>query len=40
MVLDSGNLMELDAPQTLLDKSEGLFHALWERHMKSHGNKD
>jgi ABC-type multidrug transport system fused ATPase/permease subunit len=40
MVLDNGNLMELDSPQTLLEKPDGLFHALWERHMKSHGNKE
>jgi ABC-type multidrug transport system fused ATPase/permease subunit len=40
MVLDSGNLMELDAPQTLLEKPDGLFHALWDRHMKSHASQE
>jgi ABC-type multidrug transport system fused ATPase/permease subunit len=38
MVLDNGNLMELDSPQTLLEKPDGLFRALWERHLKSQGN--
>lgn len=37
MVLDQGNLMELASPKELLEKNEGLFKGLWERHLKSHG---
>mmetsp|Transcript_17293 Transcript_17293/g.18755 ORF Transcript_17293/g.18755 Transcript_17293/m.18755 type:complete len:203 (+) Transcript_17293:2-610(+) len=40
MVLEQGKLMELAAPQDLLEKKDGLFKALWERHLKSHGSGD
>eukprot|EP01040_Poterioochromonas_malhamensis_P005555 gene5555-5971_t len=38
MVLDQGKLMELASPKELLEKSDGMFKGLWERHLKSHGN--
>lgn len=40
MVLDNGVLKELDAPSVLLDKEDGLFKMLWEKHLHSHGHKD
>jgi len=36
MILDSGNLAELDAPAALLEKEDGLFRSLWDRHQRSH----
>jgi ABC-type multidrug transport system fused ATPase/permease subunit len=40
MVLEQGVLKELDSPQTLLGNPEGLFHSLWQRHVKSHGKEE
>eukprot|EP01041_Mallomonas_annulata_P002837 gene2837-5584_t len=39
MVLENGELAELDSPKELMSKSGGLFQALWERHQLSHGKK-
>jgi ABC-type multidrug transport system fused ATPase/permease subunit len=37
MVLDSGKIVEFDAPQRLLTREEGsVFKKLWEKHSKSH----
>lgn len=38
MVLDSGVVRELDSPQDLLAKPEGLFRQLWNKHLRSHGD--
>jgi ABC-type multidrug transport system fused ATPase/permease subunit len=38
MVLENGNLIEMDSPSTLLEKENGLFRSLWEKHLKSHGS--
>lgn len=44
MVLDYGDLAEMDSPTALLAKGntpgeeKGLFRALWDRHQLSHSN--
>ena len=35
LVLDSGSVAEFDSPEALLQRPEGLFASLWERHQKS-----
>lgn len=37
MVLHDGTLAEMDSPEKLLEKPDGAFKALWERHLQSHG---
>lgn len=37
MVLDQGKLVEIDQPDTLLSRKDGLFKALWDKHCRSHG---
>jgi ATP-binding cassette, subfamily C (CFTR/MRP), member 1 len=37
LVLDSGNVAEMDSPDNLLANPDGLFKSLWDRHQKSHG---
>ena len=37
MVLDSGRLVEMDQPSSLLSRERGSFKALWKRHQSSHG---
>ncbi len=39
MVLDNGELIELDKPDDLMLKDGGMFKSLWERHQLSHGHK-
>ena len=39
MVLDNGELSELDSPENLMSKDGGMFKSLWERHQLSHGHK-
>jgi len=36
MILDAGNLAEMDTPTSLLAKEDGLFRSLWDRHQRSH----
>ena len=36
MVLDSGNIVEFDSPQKLLDQDNGVFKALWKRYHENH----
>lgn len=35
--MDDGLLAEFDSPQKLLAVPQGLFHALWDKHVQSHG---
>ncbi len=35
LIMDGGKVGEYDEPQTLLKKPDGLFAALWERHVGS-----
>jgi ABC-type multidrug transport system fused ATPase/permease subunit len=37
LVMDDGRMAEYDAPQRLLAVPQGLFRALWEKHLESHG---
>jgi ABC-type multidrug transport system ATPase subunit len=37
MVLDSGRLVEMDSPSSLLGMERGSFKALWKKHQRSHG---
>jgi len=35
MVLDNGELKEFEAPETLINKRDGLFSGLWAQHQNS-----
>ena len=36
MVMDDGKLAEFDSPERLLAVPDGLFRALWDKHVQSH----
>lgn len=36
-MLDGGVMAEMDSPERLLARPDGLFKGLWDKHQKSHG---
>jgi ABC-type multidrug transport system fused ATPase/permease subunit len=40
MVLDNGLLAEYASPKELLEKENGVFRSLWEKHLESHGGEE
>jgi ABC-type multidrug transport system fused ATPase/permease subunit len=35
--MDDGRMAEYDSPKALLAQEGGIFKALWEKHLESHG---